>query len=337
MAGTYAALFAFVAITTFVAWRSTRRALAALPTGADQRPETRALFPFAAALSLLAVGLGIVITWAPSLNASECSQALVEAGRCRPSALSGAGGLLAFLVPIGVAVAYLWGEGILTPPPEPVTATAEPEKEPEPGTEPIEEEAEPDDRLLEALVKGERSDLDAALDAATECLAKGQLALVFSGAVEPEANEALADLAEATAAPCFIMETDGPHADAARNAAGFGVPHVDELALALAGGFFQGVLLVDAKAEFHALTLMGLQNLGSVCLAERPTKTAEVCSVVLPAASSEELADIRDDRELDGDRRPRAEWIARLRKRIAPDWDPPSGPVAGEDGGATSA
>ncbi len=325
MVGPYATLLVFVLLSTIVAWRYGRRAGAGpLATGS---PASAELFPFAASISILAVAIGILIAWAPSVSAVSCSPAMLAAGRCRESSLMGASGLMLFLVPLGVAVAYLWSEGLLSRAPAEVAAPSAPVREPVAVT------TEPDDRILRAQVERVDVPLSQAIDAAASRLRGKQVAVVFSGAASERANEALAQFAAALAAPRFVVAPDGPAARAAHSAAGPAASHADELALALAGGLYQGVVLLEAEAQFHELTRMSLGMVGSVCLAERETETSKVCAVVLPAASEEEAHASRDGAELDGDRRPRDYLLTLLRRTLAPDWrpDPATPPESPDD------
>jgi hypothetical protein len=251
----------------------------------------------------------VALTWAPSVAESHCTEELLARNRCAVSAFSGASGLLLFLLPLGVGSAYLWREGTLRPPAQDqeeeadVAQPADDDGEDEEPSEPI--------ARLRSRIDGERAGVDKALDAAATRLRGKQVAVVMSGRLSREVNERAVQLAELLDAQKFLMSTEGPHAQAVRELAP-GLTHVDELALLLAGGFLQGVVLVDAQAEFHELTLAGLGRLASVALAEALTPSAEASAVLL-AASGE------DGASLGG--RPRVELLDGLISRLRPEGD----------------
>jgi hypothetical protein len=111
--------------------------------------------------------------------------------------------------------------------------------------------------------------------------------VVFSGAVGELANRELAELARVLAAPRFVAAPLGPFGAAAQAAAGPEARNVDELALALAAGFYEGVVLLDGHSEFHPLTLSTLSDVASVCLGAEPSPTAEACAIALPVDGDE--------------------------------------------------
>jgi NADH dehydrogenase/NADH:ubiquinone oxidoreductase subunit G len=127
-------------------------------------------------------------------------------------------------------------------------------------------------------------------------------ACVFSSTSTNEANRALAALADLLGADRFLFgrprgrgdkilrdidknpNTRGAHMEAGQTA-----KHDAELALELAGRAFEAVVFLDDEGELSGVSLGGLDQIASVCLADRSTKLSKACSIVLPAASWSEI------------------------------------------------
>jgi hypothetical protein len=292
-AGPYLALALVVAVAALVA----RRAPSAAPG-----PEA---FAFTAAVAGAGVLVAIAIAWAPSVALDQCPDPMLATSRCRESSLVGAGGLVAFLAPAAVAIAHLWREGALAPAAARVEAPAAPLAAAEPAPTPAAPPAP--DRITAARVDGEATPSGLAVKLAAVRLRRSKVAVVFSGRVDARANEALAALADRLSATRVCVGEAGPHAAAATAAAGEGADHAAGLALSLAGGLFEAVILLDGDAELHDFALAMLPQIASVCLATRPTALTDACTIVLPVTDGED-----DAAPWPGDALPRTRMLAAL-------------------------
>lgn len=197
-------------------------------------------------------------------------------------------------------------------------------------------ELDPALRVRQARVDGETVPLQEAIAAVAKGLEGKTTAVVFSGSASNEANLAAAALAMSIGATRYELgrrrgEGDdrlrhpdkNPNTHGAALAAGDNCKHEAELALELAGGALQAVIWVDGTGSLSDLSLTALSKITSVCLADRTSKIADACRIVLPAASWAEITGSYFNaegrlRELnpawrpEGDRLHRAELLRRI-------------------------
>jgi NADH-quinone oxidoreductase subunit G len=191
-------------------------------------------------------------------------------------------------------------------------------------------------RVRHATVDGEALPLAQALHLTARRLQGKKAAAVFSATASNEANRALAALADLLGAERFVLgrpsgegddilrdrdknsNTRGAHAEA-----GAVSKHEAELALELAGRAYEAVLFLDDEGELSDVSLSGLTEITSVCLADRHTPLSGACAIVLPAASWAETLGTTINRQgrlrvlqpawrPEGDRRHRADLVREL-------------------------
>jgi NADH-quinone oxidoreductase subunit G len=199
-------------------------------------------------------------------------------------------------------------------------------------------------RVRHAVVDGTTFALSQAILATAERLRKPRgrrVAVVFSAQATNESNEALAELADFLDAQRFVLgrnpglgddilrDTDkNPNTRGALKAAGETIRHEAELALELAGRAFDAVIFLDDAGDLSEVSLRGLKDVASICLASSATPLAEACAIALPAASWAEILGTftnRQDRlrvlqpawRPEGDRLHRADLIRELSLAIA--------------------
>src|SRR5690606_28361216 len=108
---------------------------------------------------------------------------------------------------------------------------------------------------------------------------------LFSPFASDEANAALGALADHFAARRYIVETTepAPNLGGASHYAGPAAGHAGELALDLAGGAVDPVIMLDGRLELSPLAIGELERLGSVSLADTHSAVTRASAVVIAA------------------------------------------------------
>lgn len=204
-------------------------------------------------------------------------------------------------------------------------------------------ELEQRDRVQYAEIEGHQVPLFDAVALTAQRLQGKKVAFVFASTATTEANQALAELCEVVGGERFILGrpiADGddilrdpdknPNSRGAKLAAGDVSKHEAELALELAGRAYEAVVFLDDEGELSDVVLQGLTGLTSICFADRRTKLADACRVVLPAASWAEILGTYINRNgllrvtrpawrAEGDRKHRADLIGDILRQLGRD------------------
>jgi hypothetical protein len=226
--------------------------------------------------------------------------ALLVAPAFGPGSDVGGFGLAAILLPAALAITVALRPQTLDaaddrPAPTRVVNTPTPTAEREP--EPIEPKPEPEPGPRE-FAGPQIEDRPASEDEAIRHIAStmgSRPGLVFSPHAEPRANTELARIAAHLQARRYISvppeqdSTDSAHLLAARTAAGADAAHASELALDLAGGAVDSLLLLDDRIDLSALAVQGLARVEAAVLCA-PTENAisHACKVRVPTPADDE-------------------------------------------------